>query len=134
MCFSVVGSALTHLQVKLEHNMLTGVIPTGLGSLPSLRVLWLAFNNLSGSLPSDLSRSSSLLSIDVRGNPRLCGTLPAGLHVNAVPSQWQGFCAKAYTEDSGKAQPSHSQSSAHIILPGCSVLTSDTGLGKPCAA
>ena len=85
--------------------MLTGSVPSGLGNLSSLRVLWLEFNNLSGSLPQDLSKSSSLLSIDVRGNPRLCGTIPAGLHVNAVPSQWQGFCAKAYTEDSGKAQP-----------------------------
>ena len=57
-------------------------------------------------------------SIDVRANPRLCGLLPPGLRTVAVPKgPWEGFCAKAYTEDDSS----------------CSLLTTPgTALGKPC--
>ena len=104
-------------QIKLEQNALSGPIPLGLGYLPQLRVLWLAHNNLEGMLPQDLAATKSLISIDTRYNSRMCGPLPAGLHVERVPDgNWQGFCDKAYTEDSA-----------------CAVLTfPGTGLGVPC--
>ena len=64
----------------------------------------------------EAARSKSLISLDVRDNRRLCGPLPPGLHVNPVPEDWKGFCAKASSEDSA-----------------CEVLTSrGTGLGSPC--
>ncbi len=86
--------------------------------MPSLRVLWLSRNNLQGMLPLDLARSRSLISIDTRYNPRLCGSLPPGLRVQAIPGDWKGFCDKAHTEDSE-----------------CALLTSpDTGLGSGCAS
>ena len=103
-------------QIKLEHNQLSGAVPLGLGLLPSLRVLWLSHNTLEGMLPLDLARSRSLISIDVRYNARMCGSLPPGLHTELIPSDWTGFCAKAYTEDSD-----------------CALLTSPgTGLGNAC--
>lgn len=105
-------------QLKLEENNLSGAIPLGLGTMPQLRVLWLARNNLEGMLPLDLARTSSLISLDVRNNRRLCGALPSGLHVVPPPDGWwDGFCAKAYTEGSS-----------------CSVLTTPgTAFGSPCA-
>ena len=103
------------LQFKAEHNRLSGAIPLHLGS-SNLKVLWLFGNNLQGMLPQDLARSKSLISLDVRDNRDLCGPLPPGLHVNPVPEDWKGFCAKASSEDSA-----------------CEVLTSrGTGLGSPC--
>jgi hypothetical protein len=49
----------------------------------------------------------------MRENARLCGTV--ALRSVGVPSNWQGFCDKAYSEDSA-----------------CSVLTTGTGIGKAC--
>jgi len=38
----------------LRNNQLTGTIPTELGALASLELLWLFNNNLSGSMPQDV--------------------------------------------------------------------------------
>jgi hypothetical protein len=105
-------------QLKLEGNNFTGPIPLGLGSMPQLRVLWLSHNNLEGMLPLDLTHTRSLITLDVRYNSKLCGVLPPNLHVVPSPDgEWNGFCAKAYTEDNSS----------------CSVLTSPgTALGTPC--
>jgi Leucine-rich repeat (LRR) protein len=105
------------LQFKVENNSLTGPLPVGLGNMTQLRVLWLANNNLQGTLPIDLAHSRSLISIDLRGNSRLCGLLPPGLHVEAPPGGgWRHFCEKAFTEGDSN----------------CSVLTQNTGLGGTC--
>jgi hypothetical protein len=40
---------------------------------------------------------------------------PSGLKTNSIPSQWNGFCAKAYTEDSQ-----------------CALLLGNSGVGTQC--
>ena len=49
--------SMTQLQyLKVGKNRLTGTIPTGLGQLVKLRVLWLECNQLIGALPSELAQ------------------------------------------------------------------------------
>ncbi|KAK1373660.1 hypothetical protein POM88_029853 [Heracleum sosnowskyi] len=66
-------SSMTSLQtIDLHNNSLTtGAIPDSLGTLPSLKDLNLADNQLSGSIPTSLSNSKKI-KLDVTGNPDLC--------------------------------------------------------------
>ena len=74
-------------------------------------MLWLHHNNLTGTLPPELGAMHSLLSLDVRYNPYLCGALPPSLHVDwdwqwdnpghdEADESWYGYCDKAATENS----------------------------------
>jgi hypothetical protein len=59
----------------LDHNQLTGSIPTGLGSLTKLTYLYLYSNQLSGSIPTGLGNLTKLewLLLD---NNQLTGSIP----------------------------------------------------------
>ena len=107
------------MQFKVQQNQLSGTLPSGLGNMQNLKVLWLHHNpGLSGSLPADLASSKSLISLDVRENAKMCGDVPAGLKLADVPTDWKGFCAHAFTEDGSD----------------CKLLLQGTGIGKPCGA
>ena len=97
-------------QFKVQHNNITGSIPAAFGGMPNLHILWLHHNNMEGTLPASLANSPALLSLDVRFNPRMCGTVPPALHIpnwdwqwdhsQGVDESWYGFCDKAATENS----------------------------------
>ncbi|KAI3760452.1 hypothetical protein L1987_50847 [Smallanthus sonchifolius] len=57
--------------IDLHNNSLTGPIPGFLGTLPNLKLLNLADNQFSGSVPRSLSRNSKL-NLSYTGNPVLC--------------------------------------------------------------
>ncbi|XP_060176124.1 probable LRR receptor-like serine/threonine-protein kinase At2g16250 [Lycium barbarum] len=71
------GIRLVFLQVlDLRFCSITGVIPSTLGNLSSLIVLYLSNNGLSGMVPSSLSQLSSLSVFDLSYNS-LVGSIPA---------------------------------------------------------
>ncbi len=79
--FCLIAGGLAHASSlpssrQVENNELSGPVPGSIGSMPQLRVFWAHHNNLAGSLPWSISNSKSLLSFDVRYNPKLCGPLP----------------------------------------------------------
>ena len=65
-------------ELYLGGNNLTGPIPSELGDLRSLLVLWLAGNQLSGEIPAELGDLASLLYLLLAGN-QLSGEIPAEL-------------------------------------------------------
>jgi hypothetical protein len=97
-------------EFKIQHNKITGPIPDFFGKMPNLRVIWLHHNDLSGQIPYEIGNSDSLVSFDVRYNPKLCGPLPKQLHVNwdrvwadtqkDSYMNWFGFCDHAASENS----------------------------------
>ena len=64
--------------MRLHQNRLSGEIPSDLGRLLDLRVLWLNDNRLTGSIPAELGRLPNLRSLYLSGND-LSGCIPAGL-------------------------------------------------------
>ncbi|XP_034706171.1 receptor-like protein EIX2 [Vitis riparia] len=62
--------------VDMSNNSLSGTIPRSLGSLTALRFLVLSNNNLSGELPSQLQNCSALESLDL-GDNKFSGNIPA---------------------------------------------------------
>ena len=69
---------LTSLTIlRLPYNELTGVIPTGLSTLP-LEVMELGENNLIGSLPTRLGASGTLTIIRLYDN-LLTGSIPSAI-------------------------------------------------------
>ena len=65
-------------RLLLADNNLSGTIPTELGNLSSLEILWLGDNDLSGSIPSELGSLSSLQDLSL-GLNELSGTIPSEL-------------------------------------------------------
>jgi hypothetical protein len=69
---------LTHLtMLQLDFNQITGTLPSQLGQLVSLKSLDLNFN-LTGTIPAELGQLVSLESLDLSGN-QLTGTIPTEL-------------------------------------------------------
>ena len=66
------------IRLDLQGNGLSGVIPSQLGDLASLRALWLSGNGLSGAIPSGLGRLSNLQSLGLY-DTRLGGSIPPEL-------------------------------------------------------
>lgn len=62
--------------MRAQHNLISGTIPTGFGSLPLLQRLELAYNNISGTVPQDLTFSTSLSFIDLSNN-QLQSSIPS---------------------------------------------------------
>ncbi|KAK1369093.1 putative LRR receptor-like serine/threonine-protein kinase [Heracleum sosnowskyi] len=77
--FSVSSSAEPSVRVlDLSLNQLSGYFPDGFGSLTGLHDLNLAGNNFSGSIPTSISNISSLSSLDISQN-HFSGPLPKNL-------------------------------------------------------
>ena len=58
--------------LDLTANQLNGEIPTELGSLSHLELLYISDNNLTGALPQSLTGISGLASFHFHNNPGLC--------------------------------------------------------------
>ena len=72
-------ATLEHLRVlDLAYNQLSGSIPRELGQLPKLEYLFLAHNRLTGSIPVELGQLRELRSLWL-GTNRLTGTIPPEL-------------------------------------------------------
>ena len=86
---SSLGSLAALQNLVLEKNQLTGRIPSSLGSLTALQNLLLHDNRLTGSIPSSLDRlvppSGSLSAVWLATGNALCGPIPPQLHA-FVPS------------------------------------------------
>ncbi|XP_074351709.1 uncharacterized protein At1g24485-like [Apium graveolens] len=67
-------SSMTGLKtIDMQNNSFTGVIPDYFGTLPHLKELNLADNQLSGSIPSSISENKNIkLNYSVTGNSDLC--------------------------------------------------------------
>ena len=65
-------------QLRLHNNELTGSIPAELSRLGSLRQLWVSNNLLSGSIPAALGNMSSLQQLNLHTN-NLSGDIPSQL-------------------------------------------------------
>ena len=65
-------------ELSLSTNRLTGEIPAELGSLTSLRRLYLFNNQLTGSIPAELGSLTNLTELQLRSN-QLTGSIPAEL-------------------------------------------------------
>lgn len=78
---SQVGSLTTLRSLSLSQNGLVGTIPTQLGLLSSLQRLWLSGNSLRGHIPSELGRLGSLEILHLEGNQRR-GSMPREVCAN----------------------------------------------------
>ena len=61
--------------LDLAANNLNGEIPTELGNLPNLKLLYISDNNLTGALPQSLTGISGLESFHFHNNPGLCAPI-----------------------------------------------------------
>ncbi|MBR6759225.1 MAG: redoxin domain-containing protein [Alistipes sp.] len=66
------------ITIDLNHNQLSGYIPTDIVKLSNLKVLLIAGNKLTGNIPSELGELNNLLQIDCGVN-KLTGTIPKEL-------------------------------------------------------
>ena len=73
---STAGGRVTHL--RLHENELTGSIPSSLGNLDNLEVLYLSHNELTGSIPDSLGGLENLNELYLQDN-RLTGSIPPSL-------------------------------------------------------
>ena len=77
------GSLSTLRELYLRSNYLSGEIPAELGSLSNLVELDLYDNNLSGEIPAELGSLSNLVELDLNGND-LSGCVPSSLEDNLL--------------------------------------------------
>jgi len=75
------------LQLKFDFdwdkNRFTGILPSTLGLLTKLEYIWLASNDFSSTLPSELGRLKNLIGFSVAQNVNLSGTIPVELGIMA---------------------------------------------------
>ncbi|CAL9191140.1 unnamed protein product, partial [Musa hybrid cultivar] len=95
--------ALTALEIvyrDLHDNSLSGEIPDFLGNLPKLRILNLAYNNFSGSIPSSLTQNTNL-DLEISGNLDLC---PAGRSCGGFAERRRGRYSSSPRPKGGKGK------------------------------
>jgi Leucine-rich repeat (LRR) protein len=63
-------------QLNLLNNNLTGTIPSSIGDLTSLTLLWLGSNQLTGSIPSEIWELTNLTQLSFYNN-QLTGSIPS---------------------------------------------------------
>jgi hypothetical protein len=76
-CWSV-GNEQRIISLDLSDNNLKGTLPTQLGDLVDLEILWLGRNQLSGPIPESIGNARKLEQLHLENN-RLSGPLPASL-------------------------------------------------------
>ena len=91
------GGISSLARLGLRENRLGGAIPPELGRLEALGHLLLADNDLTGGVPSEFGRLTQLRRLDLSGNTRLSGALPASLtaldHLQAIEVANTDLCA-----------------------------------------
>src|SRR6266487_3335267 len=75
---SSIGNLVNIYILYLNHNQLSGSIPSSLGNLVNLKNLYLHFNQLSGSIPSSLGNLANLRVLGLADN-QLSGSIPSSL-------------------------------------------------------
>ncbi|WP_211075647.1 immunoglobulin domain-containing protein [Aquimarina sp. MMG016] len=76
------------VELTLQDNMLSGVIPASIGNLLNLETLWLHKNNLQGNIPSELGDLVSLKKLLLNQNG-LTGELPVSLaQLSSLDTIW----------------------------------------------
>ena len=89
---------LTNLRVLyLSTNQLSGEIPPALGNLANLQGLYVRDNTLTGEIPSDLGNLVNLKVLHLAGNEQLTGCVPATLLGQLGPDSRMGgllFCSE----------------------------------------
>ena len=76
-CWSI-GNEQRIISLDLSDNNLRGTLPTQLGDLVDLEILWLGRNQLSGPIPESIGNARKLEQLHLENN-RLTGPLPASL-------------------------------------------------------
>mmetsp|Transcript_25248 Transcript_25248/g.55354 ORF Transcript_25248/g.55354 Transcript_25248/m.55354 type:complete len:477 (-) Transcript_25248:114-1544(-) len=66
--FSWLGNMTTLASLSLAYNNLSGSIPTELGNLVYMEQMWLQFNNLTGKVPSELGLMMKLRHLELESN------------------------------------------------------------------
>lgn len=66
------------VELDMDSNMLSGVLPKWIGDLATLEIVDLDSNKLTGTIPTELGSASSLRVIDLDGN-KLVGSVPEEL-------------------------------------------------------
>ncbi|EOA15967.1 hypothetical protein CARUB_v10004062mg [Capsella rubella] len=82
---ATLGNVSTLKELKLAYNLFSpSLIPSQLGNLTELQVLWLAGCNLVGPVPSALSKLTRLVNLDLTFN-KLTGSIPSWItQLNSV--------------------------------------------------
>ena len=92
---------VTHL--SLSDNQLSGPIPSSLGNLASLQILFADENQLSGSIPSSLGNLANLEHLVLSGN-QLSGPIPSSLGKPGQPGSAVSFKEPVERADSRRAR------------------------------
>ncbi|KAJ6382270.1 hypothetical protein OIU77_030839 [Salix suchowensis] len=98
------------------YNEMNGIVPTGIGKLPSLEtfLLWNNFfsrNKFAGGIPTHISQASNLRYFNISNDPRLRGMIPAKTWSSPL---LQNFSASA-CNILGNLPPFHSCKSVSVI-------------------
>ncbi|MCY3545020.1 MAG: hypothetical protein OXH22_13430 [Chloroflexi bacterium] len=100
---SQLGSLPSLTTLYLHRNSLTGAIPPELGTLSNLQGLYIQHNQLTGEIPSQLGDLSNLIRLYILGN-QLTGCIPAALRDvqnSDLRSAGLPYCAGEPEQDSG---------------------------------
>ncbi|KAF7847713.1 hypothetical protein BT93_L2700 [Corymbia citriodora subsp. variegata] len=73
---STLGTCLSLIKIDLNHNHLIGPIPESINHLRDLILLDLSYNHLSGPFPESLKDMTSLEALILKGNPMESVTIP----------------------------------------------------------
>ncbi|KAK3264720.1 hypothetical protein CYMTET_26558 [Cymbomonas tetramitiformis] len=72
------GELTVMTEMRLQHNHLTGTLPTEMGKLTAMNALQLSDIRLTGTLPTELGELTAMTEMQLQHN-RLTGTLPTEL-------------------------------------------------------
>jgi len=85
--FDYIGELSTLESFSMAFNSLTGTIPSTLGNLVNMKQMWLYANELSGVIPTELGNLGAMRILELEGN-MFVGSMPAEVCANtAFPTQ-----------------------------------------------
>ena len=81
---TTIGSLSKLYVLDISDNQISGGIPVGIGNLKALELLHLSRNQLSGEIPPEIGQLMNLKYLDLSWNENLSGTLP--IELTTIPS------------------------------------------------